>query len=313
MTRILVAVGIAAAVLLVAPFIGPPLAPDVRAFVLWQLRVPRTLAGALVGSMLALAGATFQAVFANPLATPSTVGTVAGATLGVLAAVVAVPDAASVTAVPVLALTAFAGAMAASFTVLAVASAPRVQMHHVLLAGIAATLAANAVSTALQSVADTRQIFTVAQWSLGHLAQVGYDGAVAVAPVVVVCQLLLLRMTPALQALALDEQLAHAQGVDVRRVRRRAIAVSALGVAFCVAWCGPIAFVGLLVPHLVRLIVGPAQRRVMPLSAVTGAAFLVACDVAGRSLPGGREIPVGVVTAALGAIGLLLLVIRAAR
>ena len=295
-----------------SPFVGGGLDGSVGTFVLWQLRLPRALVGALVGATLSLAGAVFQGVFANPLAAPSTVGTTSGATLGALAGFVLVSPGHDL-GLPVATLSAFAGALLASLLVLAIAASGRAKIGDVLLAGIAVALAASALSTALEYAADMRALFVSAQWSLGRLPQLGYDGVLLLLPFVSITTLGLLSLTRPLQALALGEELAHAEGVDVRKVRLQALALSSLGVAACVAWCGPIAFVGLIVPHIVRLLTGVHQRTLLPLSAIAGAAFLVTCDSLARTLLAGRELPVGVITAALGAPMLLFLITRARR
>jgi iron complex transport system permease protein len=123
----------------------------------------------------------------------------------------------------------------------------------------------------------------------------------------------LFAQTRALAAFALGEENAYARGVDVPKLRFLALGFASLGVAACVAWCGPIAFVGLIVPHIVRLVLGPSMRTLLPFSFVAGAAFLVACDLLARSVIAGRELPVGIVTAALGAPALILLIVRARR
>jgi iron complex transport system permease protein len=128
-----------------------------------------------------------------------------------------------------------------------------------------------------------------------------------------VCWRCLLALARPLQGLALGEDLAQAQGVHVARLRFLVLLVASLGVAACVAWCGPIAFVGLIVPHVVRLLAGPSLRSLLPLSFLGGAAFLVICDALARIALPGRELPVGVVTAALGAPTLVFLVSRARR
>lgn len=298
------------AVLMLAPLSGPELSASTGEFVLWQLRVPRMLAGALVGAMLALAGAVFQAVFANPLATPSTVGTTAGATVGALIGLVLRVPVAADLGLPLVTLTSFFGALGASLLVAALAASGRLRISDVLLAGIAVSLAASALTTALQYTADMRALFASTQWSLGHLPQLGYEGIALMTPFVAVSVLGLLSLTRPLQALAISEQLAHAQGVDVARTRLLALTLGSLGVAACVSWCGPIAFVGLIVPHLVRLSAGASLRRLLPLSTCVGAAFLVACDTLARVAVPGHELPVGVVTAALGAPALIVLIAR---
>jgi iron complex transport system permease protein len=307
--RIVLLVAGSLALIALAPFLGPELSGATGDFILWQLRVPRVLAGVVVGAMLALAGAVFQAVFANPLATPSTVGTTAGATLGaLLGLVIDLPFGGL--GLPVVTVTSFAGALSVSMLVASLSASGRARIGDVLLAGIAVTLAASALTTALEYAADMRALFASAQWSLGSLPQLGYEGLVLMLPFVAISVTGLLTLSRPLQALALSEELAHAQGVDVARVRVLALGLGSLGVAACVAWCGPIAFVGLIVPHIVRRIVGVGQRRLLPLSAWAGAAFLVACDTVARLLLPGRELPVGVVTAALGAPALIILIAR---
>jgi iron complex transport system permease protein len=211
---------------------------------------------------------------------------------------------------PGITLAAFLGAALTSALVSAIAARGRTRINDVLLAGIAVTLAATAFSTAAQYLADSRALFAAAQWSLGQLPQVGYDGVLSLVPFCSVSLAGLLILWRPLQVLSIDEELAHAEGVNVRAVRVAALGLGSLGVAACVAWCGPIAFVGLIVPHLVRLSLGAHLLQLLPMSALLGAAFLVACDTLARLLVPGREIPVGVVTAALGAPTLLWLVLR---
>jgi iron complex transport system permease protein len=300
---------VALAWLCLAPFVGPTLAGPQDAFVFWFLRVPRVVVGLLVGGTLGLVGAVFQLVFSNPLATPSTVGTTAGATLGAMVALV-LPTPAFCSGLPFVVVGAFGGALAASWCVAAVAASGRARMGDVLLAGIAASLGASALATGLQYTADLHALFAATQRSLGHLPQVGYQGVALLLPFALVCALSLLGLTRSLEALAGGEELAHGQGVDVRRLRTLALGIGALGVAACVAWCGPIAFVGLIVPHLVRLLFGPSARLLLPLSWLTGAAFLVLCDLMARLVIPGGELPVGVLTAALGAPALIWLLLR---
>ena len=313
MTKRRLALGLLALTLLIAaPLAGGGLGGPYGPLLFWKLRVPRLLMGILVGGTLSTVGATYQLVFQNPLATPSTIGTTAGAVLGVLfVLVIGVP--ASGEHLPVVVLAAFAGALLASLAVAALAASGRARMHDVLLGGIAVSLAAGALSTGLQYAADMQARFAATQWSLGYLPQVGYRGVLFVAPFAATTWLTSFGLVRGLTALASGEDLARAQGVDVPRLRVLTLGVGALGVAACVAWCGPIAFVGLLVPHLVRLLIGHAPRVLVPASAAAGAVFLVVCDTAARLLWPGRELPVGVVTAALGAPALLVLLSRRHR
>ena len=292
--------------------IGPSFAGETRDFVLLELRLPRLLVGALVGATLSIAGAAFQAVFNNALATPSTVGTTAGATLGALLAL-ALDVGGGVLGVSLLTAAAFGGALVTTLLVSGLAASGRLSKNDVLLAGIAVTLAASALASGVQFASDARALVAAAQWSLGQLPQVGYRGVLLLAPFASITLLGLLALGRPLQNLALGEDLAQAQGVNVTRLRFLVLLVASLGVAACVAWCGPIAFVGLIVPNAVRLLVGPKLRLLLPLSFIGGGAFLVVCDAVAREVLPGRELPVGVITAALGAPALVFLVSRARR
>ncbi|MEN0067873.1 MAG: iron ABC transporter permease [Myxococcota bacterium] len=307
--RIVLLVALSGLVVVVAPFIGPPVRSEALAFVLAELRIPRVLVGALVGACLGAVGAGYQALFGNPLATPSTTGTTAGAALGALFAFVVLPVAWTASSWVVVGC-AFAGALLVAGPVAALALRGEARIESVLLAGVAATLAASAITTGLQVQADLTATFRAVRWSLGSLEQVGYAGVLALTATTVLTLSVVLGRTRALQSLVLGEASAHAQGVDVTAVRRDVLVGGAFGVAACVAWCGPIAFVGLVVPHLVRLGVGPSRRVGIPLSAVAGAGFLVACDTVARTAFPEVVVPVGVITSAIGAPLLMGLVLR---
>jgi iron complex transport system permease protein len=247
-------------------------------------------------------------LFDNPLATPSTVGTTAGAALGALAVLVLLPG--GQMGLPLVAIAAFAGALTVTFAIAAIAASGRASMNDVLLAGIAITLATGAVTTGLQFQADMASTFEAVRWSLGHLSQVGYRGVLMISPIALVCGAVLLSQVRALESMLGGEDRAHAQGVDIRRTRTTCLAFGAVAVGACVAWCGPIAFVGLIVPHMVRLSLSASRRILLPMSALVGAAFLVACDSLARWVLPGQDLPVGVVTATIGAPLLVFLVTR---
>lgn len=295
----------------VAPWLGPSLVGEEGGFILWELRIPRALMGALVGATLGMTGAVYQTVFKNPLATPSTVGTTAGAALGALVAVVGFPGVSGIgPGLPLISLAAFGGALVVTALIVVIASSGRASGNDVLLAGIALTLAAGAVSTGLQFQADMAATFEAIRWSLGNLQQVGYGGVLFLLPFVVGTLGLSYTQVRALEAMVSGEEVAHSLGVDVPRARALCLGVGAFGVGACVALCGPIAFVGLIVPHGVRLILGASRRVLLPMSALVGAAFLPLCDALGRVVVPGRELPVGVLTAAIGAPLLVALVYR---
>lgn len=305
--RALVLVALTLAAIGVSPWLGPPLPDGSEAFVLQTLRLPRVALGLIVGAALAATGAAFQVVLENPLATPSTVGTTAGASLGALAVLVLFPAAAlSATGV---AAGAFLGALTVSLGIAALATRPDLRTEDLLLAGIAITLGAGAATTGLQLQADAGATLASVRWALGSLSTVGWRDPLQVLGFAVVGLLAVSSQARALQAMVAGSERAATQGVSVRRVRTVVLTGGSLAVAGCVATTGPIAFVGLVVPHLVRLVVGGGPRRVLPLSAVVGAGFLPLADGLARVALPARDLPVGVVMAMLGAPTLLALLL----
>lgn len=286
----------------------PNVSEQARAFVLSELRAPRLLIGFIVGSTLGLVGAAFQSLFQNPLATPSTVGTTAGAALGALFALTFGLEGTSF--LPAATACAFLGALIATSLVLSVATSARARLEEVLLAGIAITLGAGAIAQGLHAIADQGALFAATQWSLGQLPQVGYDRVLLLAGPAAVSAFAILSKSRALFALGLGEDWAKTVGVDTAQLRLVLLLFGSLGVGASVALCGPIAFVGLLVPHLVRLSLGSEQTRILPLSWFAGGVFLVFCDLLAREILPRSELPVGVLTAALGSPALFFLVLR---
>ena len=307
--RLLLIVALCLAVCALAPFIGPSVSDEQAAFVLWQLRIPRVLVAAMVGAVLATVGASFQIIFANPLASESTVGTISGAALGALLAFLSGATIA-LSGLPAVVLGAFLGALGVTLSLTALAAHGRIRTNDVLLAGIALSIAASAIASVLQSLATTSATIAAMQWSLGQLVQVGYRGVYLLLPFTAVVLGVLLLQARAFDTLSAGEERAYSQGVDVRRLRTLTLSIGALGVGAAVAWCGPIPFVGLIVPHIVRRLFRSQQRFFLPLSALCGATFLTLCDTAARLLLPGRELPVGAITAILGAPTLLWLVAR---
>ena len=292
-----------------APWWGASLGTGPSAeFILWSLRWPRVLVGALAGATLGGMGAIYQLLFANPLATPSTVGTTAGATLGALAVAVGLPGTGPIG----LTGAAFLGALATTGVVALVAFSGRARVEDVLLAGIAVTLATGALATGMQAIAGPRSLFVAAQWSLGQLPQVGYRGVAWLSGPALLTGCAVVALVRPLRALVRGTSVAASQGIPVRLVQGSALTVGALGVGAVVAWCGPIPFVGLIVPHLIRGWLGPGILGLLVGSLVLGAGFVVTADGLGRAV-GGSTLPVGVVTAALGAPALIWVLLGRAR
>ena len=307
-----------AAVLLAAPLAGPSLpggsataANDPLAgFILWQLRVPRVLLAALAGGCLAVAGAAFQALFRNPLATPYTLGVASGAALGAVATLVGGAGI-SFAGTTGTSLGALAGALTITGAVYGLGSRRGgLPTASLLLAGVTLSFLFSALILLLQYLADFTQAFRILRWLMGEVRIVGYGPFAVLAPLVAVGAWLVLGSAAELNLLLTGEELAQARGVAVEKLKRRLFLGSSLLVGGVVALCGPIGFVGLIVPHALRPLVGPDHRRLLPACAPAGAAFLVVCDTVARLALAPAELPVGVVTALLGGPFFLAILLR---
>jgi iron complex transport system permease protein len=268
------------------------------ATIVWQLRAPRVVLAMLVGGMLALAGASYQAVFRNPLADPYLLGVAGGAGFGATIVIAYAGGSGSALLAPA----AFAGA------ILAVAGAYALGRSveegrspaALVLAGVTVAAFFTALQTFLQQQhSDTLQ--TVYSWILGHLDVAGWHDVLLVLPYVVISAAVLLLHRRILDVLTVGDEEAASLGIDVRRVRAAVVAAATLGTAAAVAASGLIGFVGIIVPHAIRLASGAGYRMLLPLSLAFGGAFLVAADLAARTLIAPAEIPVGIITAFLGA------------
>ena len=287
--------------------IGPVTWPAASEVIVWELRLPRIVAGMAVGAGLATAGAVFQALLRNPMADPYIIGTAAGASLGAVVALLLPFAFAGWLGLGLVQLLAFAGGLAAVIAVYAVArgrgGTPVVTL---LLAGYAVSSLLAAGVALLMFVSGDR-LAAVISWLLGSLAGASWERLALAAPLIGLSFGLLALRWRTLNALLLGEQPAAHLGVDVEREKRILTGLAALATTAGVAISGTIGFVGLVVPHLLRLAFGPDHRLLLPASMVYGAALLVLADLGAR-LAGG--IPVGVVTAFIGAPFLLSLLRR---
>jgi iron complex transport system permease protein len=278
------------------------------AAVLWQIRAPRVVLGALVGAMLASAGAGYQAVFRNQLAEPYLLGVAAGAGLGATAEIVYGPPGAR----DLLIAAAFAGALAAVAAAYALGrSLSGRDVSTLILAGIAVSLFLTAVQTFMLQQ-HTQSTAAVYAWLLGSLNTSGWSEVALVLPYVALSLAVLLAHRRLLDVLRLGDEEAQALGVNVARVRLVVVLASTLGTAAVVAVSGLIGFVGVVLPHAVRLLIGASYRVIVPLAAAFGASFLVLADVFSRTALSPAEVPVGVMTAFIGA-PCFALVLRATR
>ncbi|MFC4604870.1 FecCD family ABC transporter permease [Rhodococcus kronopolitis] len=277
--------------------------------ILWQIRLPRVVLGALVGATLAVAGAAYQGVFRNPLADPYLLGVSSGASLGATVAIVA-GGAGLAYGVPVAAFV--GGVLAVAATYLLGRSIGGVRSEVVIiLAGVAVAAFANAIQTFLMQRYDEtlRQVYS---WLLGRLSTDGWTDVEVVLPYVVVAAAVILLHRRTLDVMAVGDVEAASLGVNPGRVRLVLVGAATLGTAAVVSVSGLIGFVGIVVPHAIRLVVGPGHRLLLPLSLLLGAAFLVLADVVARTAVAPAELPIGVVTAAIGA-PFFLLVLRRTR
>lgn len=286
-------------------------------YVLWNLRLPRTLFAALIGAALGLSGALTQGLFRNPLADPGLLGVNAGAACAAALTIVVaagmdlpIPAAWRVWLLPA---AAFAGALLVCFVLDGVARwlTPG-SIAGLLLTGVALNALAAAVIGLCTYLASDEQLRSLSFWTLGSLSGAGWGLVLCLGAMLALAWWRVRQLLRAMNALALGEAAAAHVGVDVRHLRTHVIVLVALLTGFAVAWCGMIGFIGLIAPHLVRVLSGPDQRNVMPQSMLMGALLLLVADTLARTVAIPAEIPVGIFTALLGSPFFLLL-LRSAR
>lgn len=276
--------------------------------IVWQIRAPRVALAAIVGAMLSIAGASYQGVFRNPLVDPYLLGVAAGAGLGATIVITVNRGGTSSWIIDPLPLAAFTGGLIAVFVTYLVGSSVKSDRSSIslVLAGVAVTSLTTAIQTfLLQRNTDVvRQVYS---WILGRLSSATWSDVRLVIPYVVASCVVLLLHRRLLDVLRVGDEEAAALGVNVDRVRLVVVIAATLGTASVVAVSGLIGFVGIIVPHAIRLVVGSSYRMVMPLALTMGASFLIVADIPGRILDNPAETPIGVVTAFLGAPFFLLI------
>jgi iron complex transport system permease protein len=276
--------------------------------IVWQIRAPRVVLAAIVGSTLSIAGASYQGVFRNPLVDPYLLGVAAGAGLGATIVITVNRSGTSSWIIDPLPMIAFGGGLIAVLVtyLLGTTSKGERSSTSLVLAGVAVTSLATAAQTfLLQRNSDVvRQVYS---WILGRLSSATWGDVRLVLPYVVFSTVVLLLHRRLLDVLRVGDEEATALGVNVPRVRLVVVIAATLGTASVVAVSGLIGFVGIIVPHAVRLVVGTSYRLVLPISLLFGAAFLILADIPGRVLDNPAETPIGVVTAFLGAPFFLLI------
>jgi iron complex transport system permease protein len=298
--------------------LGIPVAvPEQALLIVGQIRLPRSLLGVAVGAVLALAGVAMQGLFRNPLADPGLVGVSSGAALGAALAIVAGAMWGGIPAALepyLLSVCAFAGGLGVTALVYRLGRRDgQTSVATMLLAGVAMTALAGAAIGLLTYLADDATLRSLTFWNMGSLNGANYARLWPLLLVLVLVACWLPRRATALNALLLGESEARHLGFSVEQLKRELVFCTALGVGAAVAAAGLIGFIGLLVPHLLRLLVGPDHRLLLPASALAGASLLLLADLFARLLMAPAELPIGIVTALLGAPFFLYLLVRERR
>lgn len=314
----------ATAVVLWAPTVGSTSISLARAFdtsIPWQdnvdaqiffvARLPRVLSGAIVGAALAAAGVVLQAMLRNPLATPFTLGVSAGGALGAMLAIAFALEvgAMGVSSIPV---ASFGGSLVAIAIVYWLASSQKrgLSTNVLLLAGVTLNSFFSALILFVQYMADFTESFRTVRWLMGDLDVGSYSPIMAALPFLVAAFAVFAILPRTLNLLTLGEDVAAARGVEVVRAQRLAFLSASLATGAAVSLGGPIGFIGIVVPHLVRLMVGSDHRVVLPAAAFFGAAFTVLCDLVARTIMSPLELPVGIITALIGGPFFLWLLVK---
>ncbi|MFD2261563.1 FecCD family ABC transporter permease [Lacibacterium aquatile] len=280
--------------------------------VVLTLRLPRIVAALFVGAGMGIAGAAMQGLYRNPLADPGLIGVSSGAALGAIATIVLGAKYMQYFGVWAVPFGAILGALAATFLTQAIGAVRRGEGRtaSLLLGGIAINALVGVVIGILTFIADDRQLRDLTFWTMGNVGRADWSGIGIVIGALSIGSFVIIRQARALDAIALGESGARHLGVDISGMRNRIILATALMVGTATAFCGMIGFVGIVVPHLVRMTLGPGHRHLLPLSALGGALLLLTADLAGRNIAAPLELPVGLMTGAIGAPFFLWLLTR---
>ncbi|WP_318519422.1 FecCD family ABC transporter permease [Photobacterium leiognathi] len=272
-----------------------------------HIRLPRACAAILAGGSLALAGACSQGLFKNPLASPDILGISAGSSFAAVVAIVTGISASSLGGLP---LFTTMGALASAALVYLLAAKSAQQGLFIILAGLAVSSLLGGLTMGVLLTAQQYEVSEFVFWTMGGLDSRIWQQLLWPTPIILIAAVILLRHGQILNLLALGEQNAHGMGVNVKRSRLLLLGLTTLLTAMAIAVAGPIGFIGLIVPHLVRLVLGPDNRRLLPFSAVFGALFLLLCDLLARTVIAPNELKTGIITAVIGGIYFIVLLIR---
>lgn len=297
-----------------APWVPPGIlrasSDETAAKIFWNMRVPRVLMAIVAGAGLAISGMALQAVFRNPLATPFTLGVASGASLG---ACVSIHLGLTIRPlwIPGQSWSAFAGAVLSIVLVYGLTRMRRgFSAATLLLAGVAINFFFSSLILLMQYLSDFTDTYRILRWMMGGLVGVGYRDLYTVLPLVAGGTAIVVYLTHELNLITTGDELAASRGVEVNRTKSVLFFAVSLVVGAIVAVCGPIGFVGLMAPHICRLLVGPNHRYLAPATLLFGGAFLAACDTLARTVMSSTEVPVGIITSLLGGPFFLWLLLR---
>jgi iron complex transport system permease protein len=277
--------------------------------IIWRLRLPRVLLSALVGATLSLGGLVFQALLRNPLAEPYILGVSGGSAIGAIIGILL-----GLSRFPGVWATAFAGSLATlAILFLMVSGRSMFKTHSLLLSGVMVNAFCSAVIMFLVSMAQDSRLHNIIFWLMGDLAAATNDTVLGLAATVVPCFIVIFFRSHTMNLMALGSDMASTMGVNIKLTTALLLIVTSLMVSATVSFCGLVGFVGLVMPHMLRMILGPDHRVLVPAGILGGATFLVVCDLLARILPAQGEIPVGVITALIGAPLFIFLLRRSQR
>jgi iron complex transport system permease protein len=292
-------------------FSGFPMPSRTESTIIFMLRLPRVLCSILVGSALAVCGVAMQGLFRNPLASPEVLGISAGSSLGAVIAITSGLFTASLFVLPIMAA---AGALSAAALVFLLSSSRgSTSLLYIVLAGMAISSFFSGIVSALLLVSREHEVSVFIFWTMGGLDGRGWEHVLMAAPILIPGMVVIGAFSRDLNLFTLGEESASSLGMRVERVKKILLAVSAVVTGAAISVGGPIGFLGLLIPHLFRLLIGPDHRLLIPASALGGAAFLTLCDLLGRVIIPPYEVRVGIITALLGSPYFLFLVVRTQR
>jgi len=285
--------------------------------ILFDIRLSRICLAFLIGAILAISGAVMQGLFRNPLAAPSLIGVSSGASVGASIVIVLAGtwlQNNALLGLSVVAVGAFVGSFLITLLVFRLSTSTLgTSVTTMLLAGIAISALAGAVNSLLSYFADNEMLRQISIWQMGNLSTANWARVSVVAVVAVFVLVLFPRESKSLNALLLGESEARHLGIDVQRVKKKLILLTTLGIGTAVAVAGMIGFVGLIVPHMVRLLIGPDHRWLLPVSALAGGILLLIADTLARVIIAPVELPTGILTAILGAPFFIMLLIQQRR